>query len=118
MLLVLRDIDEGYVHLGSGTTRGNGWVRAEVRGLTIETRAGKTPAGRLAGVGALAEELADYSLFSEDETALPQGLEARRKLVWDQLEIPGPRVDDLAEALVAGPWLKFLDQTRGKQWAA
>lgn len=118
VLLVLRDLDEGYVHLGSGTTRGNGWVRAEVRNVTIETRAGKSPTGRLAGAGGLGDDLASYRLFTHDVMALPEGLSSQRKLVWDQVSVAADRVDELAEALVAEPWQAFLEQTEGKKWAA
>jgi len=118
VLLVLRDLDEGYVQLGSGTTRGNGWVRAEIRRLVIETRAGKNAAGRLAGVGGLGEDLGPYELFATDAMPLPGGLRARPLLVWDQLEVAADGVDALAMALVAGPWQGFLEQARGRKWDA
>ncbi len=117
VLLVVRDLDEGYVQLGSGTTRGNGWVHAQIRELVIETRRGKVAAGRLAGVGEIAEAAA-YRLFDGDETSLPPGLEAAPYLVWDRLRVARSRVDALAEALVEGPWLRFLEQARKERWAA
>ncbi len=118
VLLVLRDLDEGYVQLGSGTTRGNGWVGAEIRRLVIETRAGKTPEGRLAGAGGLEEDLGAYKLFGGDAMPLPAGLESKRELVWDQVVAAGDGVDTLAAALVAGPWQQFIGKARGQRWAA
>jgi CRISPR/Cas system CSM-associated protein Csm3 (group 7 of RAMP superfamily) len=118
LLLVLRDLDEGYVQLGSGTTRGNGWVRAEVRQIVIETRRGKSAPGTLQGVGTLHEDAETYQLFDGDEVALPPGLESKPRLVWDQLVVKNGAVDTLAEALVAGPWSTFLSKARGQRWQA
>ena len=118
VLLVLRDLNEGYVQLGSGTTRGNGWVAAEIRRLTIESRAGKTAAGRLAGFAELDDDLAPYDLFSGDTVDLPEGLTPRRELIWDRLDVLGEDVNHLAAALVDGPWTSFLEQTKGKTWKA
>ncbi len=118
VLLVIRDLDEGYIQLGSGTTRGNGWVRASIRELVIETRAGKTESGQLAGFGGLGEPLEDYALFGGDAMALPEGLSSGRKLVWDRLAVRDDQVDALAEALVTGPWQRFLEQAKEKRWAA
>lgn len=108
VLVLLRDLNEGYVQLGSGTSRGNGRVRAEVREVVIETRAGKASPGRLAGVGALHPEAEPYHLFAGDEMELPAGLAAQRRLVWDQVVVPPDHLDAFAEALVDGPWAKFL----------
>ncbi len=118
VLLVVRDLDEGYVQIGSGTTRGNGWVQARIRELVIETRRGKVTAGKLAGLGELATSAGDYRLFGGDQTSLPAGLEAAPHLVWDRLRIAGNQVDALAEALVEGPWPRFLEQAKGERWAA
>ena len=53
---------------------------------------------------------------------LPAGLAAKRELVWDRLQVSSERVDDLAAALVDGPWQEFLRWARAKQkekpWAA
>ena len=118
VLLVLRDLDEGYVQLGSGTTRGNGWVQATVRELVIESRRGKAAAGQIAGLGCLADGAEAYRLFGSDEMPLPAGLEPRPHLVWDRLAVSGDQIDVLAEALVEGPWLGFLDQAKDQKWAA
>jgi CRISPR/Cas system CSM-associated protein Csm3 (group 7 of RAMP superfamily) len=119
VLLVLRDLDEGYVQLGSGTTRGNGWVEARVQRLVIESRRGGGKAGVLRGAGDLWKEGKPYQLFAGDSVALPAGLEPRKQMVWDQLTFESREdITALAEALVAGPWTEFLNQTRGREWAA
>jgi CRISPR/Cas system CSM-associated protein Csm3 (group 7 of RAMP superfamily) len=120
VLLVLRDLDQGFVQLGSGTSRGNGWVGVQVRRLVIESRRGKSPLGRLLGAGALTDDAQGYDLFSDDEVALPAGVTTVSKLGWDRLELGAEPVEPLAEALVGGPWARFLDQARGRSdgWAA
>jgi CRISPR/Cas system CSM-associated protein Csm3 (group 7 of RAMP superfamily) len=116
VLLAIRDLDEGYVQLGSGTTRGNGRVHAAVRGLTIETRAGHSPAGRLPGAGALAPNAETYDLFGNDEMALPAGIAGSRRLLWDRVNVPPERLEEFAEALVGGPWTAFLGAAAEKRW--
>jgi len=118
ILLVLRDLDEGYVQIGSGTSRGNGWVEAKVRQIVIETRRGKTEPSTLRGLGGLLAEARAYDLFEGDEVTLPAGLVPQPRLVWDQVSVPGEAFDTLAEYLVAGPWKAFLDQSRGRTWRA
>ncbi len=118
VLLALRDLDEGYVQLGSGTTRGNGWVRAGVREMVIETRRGRVPQGRLAGVGTLSNDADGYELFGHDEMTLPEGLRSAARMGWARLQVGSDQVDDLAEALVEGPWSSFLDEAKGKKWKA
>lgn len=120
LLLVVRDLDEGYVQIGSGTTRGNGWVQAKVRQLVIETRQNRGKDGVLQGIGALWPEGTTYKLFSSDTVELPAGIQrVQRKMVWDQLILTQKEeIDALAEALIAGPWTRFLGQAKGQQWAA
>jgi CRISPR/Cas system CSM-associated protein Csm3 (group 7 of RAMP superfamily) len=118
LLLVLRDLDEGYVQLGSSTTRGNGWVAAQVRKIVIETRRGKGDPRTLRGVGALMAEATTYGLFAGDELGLPGSLAARQELVWDQIAVPEGEVPALAAALVEGPWTRFLEAARGRSWRA
>jgi hypothetical protein len=119
VLLVLRDLDDGYVQIGSGTTRGNGWVAADVRRIVIESRRGKTDSGKLGGAAAIGSGLGDYQIFGNDEIALPQGIKAETRLVWDQVELSTDQVDDLAECLVEDVWLRFLDQATGIEgWRA
>lgn len=119
ILMVLRDLDEGYLQLGSGTSRGNGWVTAEVQKIVIETRLGQSRPGMLQGAAPLMKaEASVYDLFDGDELPLPPGLEPRARLIWDQLIVEQDRIADLAESLVAGPWSKFLQQARARrhQW--
>lgn len=126
VLLVLRDLDEGFIQLGSSTSRGHGFVSVDWRSLVIESRRGKTPAGQLFGAGALAERMPkpgkgdeqDYALFEKDSIDLPGGLASQPKLSWDRLAVPPERIDELAQLLVDGPWMGFLSQAEGKTWAA
>lgn len=127
VLLVLRDLDEGFLQLGSSTTRGHGFVRADIRSITVESRRGKSPEGHLLGLGELLPDAVDaYRLVGEDRVELPAGLRPTPKLMWDRLVVPGDRVDDFAEALVEGPWIHFLGkvlewqaQQKGERiWAA
>lgn len=118
VLLVLRDLDEGFLQLGSSTTRGHGFVKAEIRALVIESRRGKAPGGQLLGAGDLLAD-DDYKLFADDRIGLPAGLEVTPELMWDRLTVPGERIDEMAEALVEGPWSRFLDQAqRMGPWVA
>lgn len=115
LLLVLRDLDEGFVQIGSGTTRGNGWVQAEVREIAIDTRHGAAAAGKLAGAGALSLGGTEgYDLFPGDEIELPADWTTAPGAVWDRITVPGCQVEVLGEALVGGPWLRFLDQAKRK----
>jgi CRISPR/Cas system CSM-associated protein Csm3 (group 7 of RAMP superfamily) len=119
LLLVVRDLDEGYVQIGSGTTRGNGWVHAEVRQIVIETRRGGGDPRQLRGVGLLHGDARTYGLFEGDEVALPEPLAARPHLVWDQVKVSSREaVETLAAALVDGPWTKFLAAARKGRWKA
>ncbi len=112
VLLVLRDLDEGFLQLGSSTTRGHGFVDARIRRLVIESRRGRTPEARLAGVGRLTEDGAGYRFFTGDDMPLPAGLEVARRLMWDRLEVAPDGIDELAEGLVDRPWAQFLDQAK------
>lgn len=118
VLLVVRDLDEGYVQMGSSTTRGNGWVQAKVRHLVIETRRGRGKTGTLQGVGALWPEGSSYQLFHGDSITLPADLAPQPRVVWDQLSLDAKQTDALAEALVTGPWTEFLNQAKGQTWVA
>lgn len=124
LLLALRDLDEGYLQIGSGTSRGQGRVGAEIRQLVIESRRGRTPEGKLAGYAALLTDAAEqkaYDLFPGDLLDLPEELPGPRpQLLWDRLVVDSRAgVDALAEALVSGPWSAFLDRAqKRKGWAA
>jgi len=108
VLLVLRDLDEGFVQLGSSTTRGHGFVAVEFRQLLIESRRGRTAAGGLAGVGELMADGDGYRFFAGDWMELPGELATSGRLLWDRLELPSASLDELAEGLIAGPWARFL----------
>jgi len=118
VLLVIRDLNEGYVQLGSGTTRGNGWVQTTVGEIVIETRRGKSAPGTLHGIGDLLPEAHSYDLFEGDQVKLPVGIEQKDHLVWDQVTVKAGAVKALAEALVAEPWTTFLEKARGRTWPA
>lgn len=120
VLLVLRDLGEGYTQLGSGTSRGNGFVTVDLHELRIETRAGQSPADSLAGVGglSLAGELAAYKLYPGDQVERPAGLDSQTRLAWEQLVLrDASAIDTLGEALFAnaGPWTAFLADARERQ---
>lgn len=120
LLLVLRDLDEGYVQIGSGTSRGNGWVSAPLRRIVIQSRTRPGSPGKLSGVGPLMPDPQTYDLFPGDEVALPAGTATTERLGWQQLVIEGKEaIDSFAEALLAGPWSKFLAEAKRRQgWAA
>ena len=87
----------------------------EIRGLVIENRRGKTPEGKLTGVGPLVDqrllaEEADYRFFEGDDIPLPQGLEMKPRLLWDRLEVPSGYIDGLAKSLIDKPWKRFAEQ--------
>jgi CRISPR/Cas system CSM-associated protein Csm3 (group 7 of RAMP superfamily) len=118
VLMVLRDLEEGYLQLGSGTSRGLGFVNAEIRRLTIETRQGRCPEGKLLGLGELGYAK-DYQLFGGDSIDLPSGMAMKGKMAWDQLQVRGrDPIEELGQAVVAGPWKTFLEEARGQQWKA
>lgn len=121
VLLVLRDLDEGWVQLGSGTTRGDGRVAATVREIVVETRAdlgGADAEGELPGAGSLAPDPDSYRLFTADRVSLPAGLPSEKRLIWRRVRVPSTALDPFAEALIAGPWTAFLRAAQGMQWAA
>ena len=118
-LFVLRDLDEGWVRLGSSSSRGFGEVKVEIRELVIESRRGKTPGGQLYGYGSLIDDAAGYDLFPDDKVMLPADLKPSNQLMWQRLVVPKERVFDVAESLVDGPWMAFLNAAKAKKgWAA
>ena len=131
VLLVLRDLDEGFLQLGSSTSRGHGFVSVAWRSLVIESRRGRTPEGKLFGAGALEQAMPaprrengeppkSYEFFGGDTIELPVGLNRQSKLAWDQIRVPPERIDELAETLMRekSPWMHFLQEAEGKSWAA
>jgi len=109
VLLAVRDLDDGFVQIGSGTSRGNGWVGASIRRIVIETRHGQSPPGLLVGAAGLDQKYtSQYGLFGDDQISVPDGLVPVRRLLWDQLTIPAESVDAFAETLIDGVWDPFL----------
>ena len=122
LLYLLRDLDAGFLQIGSSTTRGFGWVSVALRRLVIETNRGGALPGRLLGVGVLdqREEAAAYRFFDGDEIALPESWVAGPDPArfFAQLELRSSDRDELERRLSAGPWQRFLDQARGQRWVA
>jgi hypothetical protein len=124
VLLVLRDLRDGWISLGSSTTRGGGRLTAQIHSVLIEFPKGQaatTENGQLPGLGALWQDEAarPYHLFDNDWVDLPPGIELQDALIRKRLYLASEEaIDTLAMALVAGPWGKFLDQARGQQWVA
>jgi CRISPR/Cas system CSM-associated protein Csm3 (group 7 of RAMP superfamily) len=131
LLVALRDLDQGFLQLGSGTTRGQGWVRAEIRQLVIESRRGRAPEGELLGAGRLlratdntanktTKDTKAYRLFEGDSMPLPTGWRAEPKFLWERLQCTEPAaIETFAEGLLAGPWSRFLDSAQKREgWAA
>lgn len=120
LLLVLRDLDEGYVQIGSGTSRGNGWVSAPLLRIVIQSRIRPGSPDKLLGVGPLMPDPEAYDLFPGDEVGLPAGIATTERLGWQQLVLKGKEaIDPFAEALLAGPWSRFLAEAKRRQgWAA
>jgi hypothetical protein len=120
LLLVLRDLDEGYVQIGSGTSRGNGWVHAEIRALFIETRSTNGASGKLVGIGGLLPGGDRYDLFEDDELELSQGVHQGGPFGWQHLALSGDPLQQFAHDLVAGPWVSFLNQAKARRevWSA
>lgn len=121
LLLVLRDLDEGYVQVGSGTSRGNGWVKADIGSIVIESRTVAGSEGKLLGAGALSPDSEAYSLFPGDEMELAGLALEKDRLGWRKLTIRGEDgIESFADALLAGPWSRFLSEARKRRdgWVA
>jgi|CXWL01.1.fsa_nt_gi CRISPR-associated RAMP protein (TIGR02581 family) len=122
LLFLLRDLDDGFVQIGSSTTRGFGWVSASLRRLVIESRHGQAPAGRLLGLGELEspENVARYGLFAGDHIDLPESWSVRRDAagLFDRLELGRDQRDELESRLGAGPWQRFLEASKKGRWVA
>jgi len=109
--LVLRELDDGFVRLGSAKSRGFGQVRVELRSLRID----QLPGGRsgietLAGVGALASDWRDAYGLLEDQpmaggpTPRPGALGLRFDWMGQQ------SVGDLLDALLDAPWSALVER--------
>jgi CRISPR/Cas system CSM-associated protein Csm3 (group 7 of RAMP superfamily) len=122
LLFLLRDLDAGYVQLGSSTSRGFGWVGVTLHRLVIESRRGRAAPGTLAGLGGLedAERAARYRLFGGDTIELAPGWSPRPDAagLFERLELGAEDREELERRLGAGPWQRFLDEAQGQRWAA
>lgn len=132
VLLTLDDLKEGFVRLGSGTTRGNGWVDAQVSSVCIETRRrlspsadpGKrlSPSPKLTGLGGNSGLAEDYRLYPGDEIELGEGIESGSRFIWDRVEVNAESYPSLLEALADGPWSRFVEEAwergRKNEWVA
>jgi hypothetical protein len=68
----------------------------------------------------LSSESETYSLFPGDEMELTGLAFEKDRLGWRKLTIKGEEaIESLADALLAGPWSRFLTEARGRNgWAA
>ncbi len=98
LVATLQELDEGFLQLGSGKSKGLGVVRAEVLSLLHEQRAG---AGVPSGVGALVarEEAERYGLLAEVLFPAAQG---KRHGLMDRFLVAGDSLNAWKEAGLAG----------------
>ena len=124
VLLVLRDMRDGWVSLGSSTTRGGGRITAKIHSVLIEfpkSQIAQKEGGQLPGLASLWQDPAaqSYKLFRGDIMELPSGMTLEDYWIRQRLLLEGDdAIDSFAMALVQGPWLQFLDQARGQEWVA
>ena len=121
VLAVLRELDDGFLALGSSSTRGFGQVSTYIHRISIEA---KPPADRsgepcLVGVGALGDSSA-YRLFAGDSMPLPDYVAAEPpRLFWRRWTVPGERWQDFSQDLLGEPWQAFLGEAKEmKSWQA
>lgn len=111
LLHVLADVDEGFVRLGSGKSRGMGRVRCRIDELVVQwlPRGGDE---QILGVGSLMnpKEAEDWKLVApdKDRAALPSGAQTSASSgLFQSLVLKTDQVPALAESL-GGPWAAFL----------
>lgn len=95
---VLRDLEDGYLRLGSASSRGFGAVRGEWKGVTLNMVAREQPSptevwglGRWLGDGS-------YGTRSDDVLPVDEGLEWQRRGVRWQATVEGQVLSGVAEA--------------------
>ncbi|MBX7223828.1 MAG: hypothetical protein K1Y36_28190 [Blastocatellia bacterium] len=111
----LRDLDDGYMHIGLAKSRGFGHVACELTDLEITTSDRQTTANTvLKGLGALVTDLerTDYGLPSSnadrvDVTGLHLGIQ--RHFLGTQYRVPKAAQSELFERMVGGAWTQFLE---------
>lgn len=114
--LVLRDMEQELVRIGSGTSRGLGRVKAEITSFSV-SYFGSGNGGTLAGLGSLCsdQERADYGFFTETTSggSLPEprrvGLRQVHDLTAEWKELMNPAVDDLVAFVTQINWPGALD---------
>ncbi len=110
--IVLSDLKEGFVRLGSAKSRGLGHVDVEIRG-GVYTQRGTTAGDEIRGVSALADGLDAYAFvapeadraagFSQPQTV---GLFGARKWEWRD----EPSATAFLDACVGAPWEAFCER--------
>lgn len=112
VLAVLRDLDDGFLALGSSTTRGFGQVSVHIERLLIESKA---PAkdDRLRGVGELFSGGEAYGFFEGDLMPRPDYVDIETpRLLWQRWSVPGGRWAEFSQDLLGSPWQAFMSQAK------
>ncbi len=118
VLWVLRELNAGFVALGSASSRGFGRVSVAVDRIHIETKS-KGETSELRGVGSLMSGGDSYGFFSGDSMPLPSYLSSEdRRLLWQRWTVPGSRWTDFSQDLLGEPWNRFIEQARRETWKA
>ena len=122
VLAVLRELDDGFIALGSTSTRGFGQVAVSLDRILIESTggAGKAPSDRLLGVGELKADGGPYGFFPGDSMPLPAySKRLPPRLLWQRWEVPGSSWTELSQDLLGEPWEGFMAEARKvKEWRA
>lgn len=71
---ILRDLDEGQVHIGSGKSRGLGNVKLDLRSLRIEIAANQATGDTIPGIGEMSGEKDLYRFSASDRIQIPAQL--------------------------------------------
>ncbi len=110
----LRDLDEGYVHIGLAKSRGFGSVACQVSKLEIITSQPFGSAQKtLPGVGALVNETERNSyklpLAEHDQVDLSdQEVHSKSHFLGTQYHFANSQIEPFFESLVETPWASFL----------
>jgi CRISPR-associated RAMP protein (TIGR02581 family) len=105
--LVLREIQEGFVRLGSAKSRGLGRVTVEFRRLVIDQM--RESGGRVAGVGALIPALREPYRLLESEPL--SGVKAPEPSALGQrFDLRGKEVDQVLNLLLGRPWQQLCER--------
>lgn len=104
--MVLQDVQEGFVRLGSSKSRGLGRVSVEVSEVLIEQKTADNGPG-LHGAGPLASPRwrEAYGLRSQD--SLPSSVPVQVAPLGQRLRYQGNSAPQLLETILTGPWQAF-----------